>query len=104
MGLNEKKNVYEATFANLGINKVVVPSETVKQHQKLLVGGVWCLAYIRCTPAYPTSQADLCGSSDVLIASPPPFSQSKNCEYAVDTPQSRKPLAHRGHALLSHQG
>lgn len=44
--LNEKKDVYEATFANLGINKVVVPAETVKQHQKLLVGGVWCLADI----------------------------------------------------------
>lgn len=41
--LNDKKDVYEATFSNLGINKVLVSSETVKKHQKLLVGGVWCL-------------------------------------------------------------
>ena len=44
--LNEKKDCYEATFANLDISKVIVPSDTVKQHQKLLVGGVWCLADI----------------------------------------------------------
>ena len=40
--LNEKKDVYEATFANLGINKVVVPSEPVKQLQKLLVSAATC--------------------------------------------------------------
>jgi ATP-dependent Lon protease len=44
VNLNEKSDVYEATFSNLGISKVVVPSETVKLHQKLLTGGVWCLA------------------------------------------------------------
>jgi len=46
VSLNEKNDVYEATFSNLGISKVVVPSETVKLHQKLLTGGVWCLADI----------------------------------------------------------
>ncbi len=30
--LNDKEDVYEATFANLGINKVVVDSDTVKKH------------------------------------------------------------------------
>lgn len=35
--LNDKDDVYEATFANLGIKKVVVPADTVKKHQKLLV-------------------------------------------------------------------
>ena len=44
VALNDKKDIYEATFANLGIDNVVVPSDTVKQHQKLLVGGVWCMA------------------------------------------------------------
>jgi ATP-dependent Lon protease len=44
VSLNDKNDVYEATFSNLGISKVVVPSETVKLHQKLLTGGVWCLA------------------------------------------------------------
>jgi ATP-dependent Lon protease len=41
--LNEKDDVYQATFANLGISGVVVDSATVSAHQKLLVGGVWCL-------------------------------------------------------------
>ena len=42
--LNEKNDVYEATFSNLGIKKVLVDSETVKKNQKLLVSGVWCIA------------------------------------------------------------
>ena len=41
--LNEKDDVYQASFANLGISGVVVDSATVTAHQKLLVGGVWCL-------------------------------------------------------------
>ena len=41
--LNEKDDVYQATFSNLGITNVVVDSATVTAHQKLLVGGVWCL-------------------------------------------------------------
>ncbi len=44
--LNEKKDLYEATFSNLGINRVVVPSSTIRKHEKLLVSGVWCLADI----------------------------------------------------------
>lgn len=43
VALNEKDDVYQATFANLGISGVVVASATVSAHQKLLVGGVWCL-------------------------------------------------------------
>ncbi|MCY0967154.1 BREX system Lon protease-like protein BrxL [Parathalassolituus penaei] len=42
--LNDKKDAYEADFANLGIKKVLVDSGTVKAHPKLLVGGVWCIA------------------------------------------------------------
>jgi len=41
--LNEKDDVYQASFSNLGISNVVVDSATVTAHQKLLVGGVWCL-------------------------------------------------------------
>ncbi|MCK5848673.1 MAG: ATP-dependent Lon protease, partial [Caldisericia bacterium] len=33
--LNEKSDCYEATFANLGIDKVVVDSQTVKKNRKL---------------------------------------------------------------------
>ena len=44
--LNDKRDVYEAEFSNLGIKKVLVDTNTVKAHPKLLVGGVWCIADI----------------------------------------------------------
>ena len=44
VALNDKRDVYEATFANLGIKQVLVDSDTVKRHPKLLVSGVWCIA------------------------------------------------------------
>jgi len=42
--LNDKRDVYEATFANLGIKQVLVDPQTVKRHPKLLVSGVWSIA------------------------------------------------------------
>ena len=42
--LNDKDDVYEATFSNLGIDQVLVDVDTVKKHPKLLVSGVWCIA------------------------------------------------------------
>ncbi len=44
VALNDNADVYEATFSNLGIKKVLVDSRTVKAHPKLLVSGVWCIA------------------------------------------------------------
>lgn len=44
VSLNDKKDIYEASFANLGINSVPIDSGTVRAHEKLLVTGVWCLA------------------------------------------------------------
>jgi len=44
VALNDKADVYQAEFSNLGIKKVLVDSGTIKTHPKLLVGGVWCLA------------------------------------------------------------
>lgn len=44
--LNDKTDAYEAAFANLGIKQVLVDVDTVKQHPKLLVSGVWCIADI----------------------------------------------------------
>lgn len=46
VALNDKSDAYEASFANLGISKVLIDSGTVKAHPKLLVGGVWCIADI----------------------------------------------------------
>jgi ATP-dependent Lon protease len=46
VALNDKRDVYEAAFANLGVKKILIDSGTVKKHPKLLVGGVWCIADI----------------------------------------------------------
>lgn len=46
VALNDKADVYEAEFANLGIKGVLVDPTTVKAHPKLLVGGVWCICDI----------------------------------------------------------
>src|SRR6476620_3099778 len=42
--LNEKRDVYEALLANLGVKGVEVASNYVKKFEKLLVGGIWCIA------------------------------------------------------------
>jgi len=44
--LNDKQDVYQASFANLGLNGVIVEPATVKANPKLLVGGVWCICDI----------------------------------------------------------
>jgi len=44
VALNDKAGVYEAAFSNLGVKKILVDSNTVKKHPKLLVSYVWCLA------------------------------------------------------------
>ena len=43
--------MYEASFSNLGISKVLVDSDTVKRHPKLLVSGVWCIADVEYEPS-----------------------------------------------------
>lgn len=42
--LNDRTDAYEAAFANLGVNQVLVDADTVRRHPKLLVTGVWCIA------------------------------------------------------------
>ena len=41
--LNDKQDVYEASFSNLGLKGVIVDPGTVKAHERLLVSGVWCI-------------------------------------------------------------
>lgn len=41
--LNEKKDVYEAEFSNLGVKGVVMPPSYVKNYERLLAGGIWCI-------------------------------------------------------------
>lgn len=41
--LNEKKDIYEAVLSNLGVKGVEISSRMVKEFEKLLVGGIWCI-------------------------------------------------------------
>ena len=51
VSLNDKKDVYEAEFSNLGLKEVLVDSDTIKAHPKLLVNGVWCIADLEYEPS-----------------------------------------------------
>lgn len=41
--LNERKDIYEAGFSNLGLKGVRISSHYVKEFEKLLGGGIWCI-------------------------------------------------------------
>ena len=41
--LNDKRDVYLASFSNLTVGGVEIDEETVMEHPKLLTGGVWCI-------------------------------------------------------------
>lgn len=41
--LNAKKDMYEAEFSNLGLKDVPISSHYVKEYDKLLAGGIWCI-------------------------------------------------------------
>ena len=41
--LNEKRDSYQASFSNLGIKDVLIESDVIKKHPKMLVSGVWCI-------------------------------------------------------------
>src|ERR1039457_2592374 len=44
VALNEKRDVYVATLSNLGTKEIEVNSSFVKKYEKLLAGGIWCIA------------------------------------------------------------
>ena len=44
--LNERDDRYEAEFSNLGIKRAYIAPEIVKQFEKLLVGGIWCISRV----------------------------------------------------------
>ena len=45
--LNEKRDVYEALLANLGVKGVEVSNTYVKTFEKLLAGGIWCIVTLQ---------------------------------------------------------
>lgn len=41
--LNDKRDLYEAQFINLGLSRVPISDDLIRQHKKLLSSGVWCI-------------------------------------------------------------
>lgn len=46
VSLNQKKDIYEAALSNLGVKDAVIPGNIVKDNEKLLTGGIWCIITI----------------------------------------------------------
>ena len=45
--LNEKKDIYVSEFSNLGLKNVEISSKYVKDFEKLLGGGIWCIVKLQ---------------------------------------------------------
>jgi len=44
--LNERRDTYEALLSNLGVKDAEIMGTYVKQFEKLLVGGIWCIVTV----------------------------------------------------------
>lgn len=45
--LNLKKDIYEAALLNLGVKDALITASTVKEHEKLLTGGIWSIITVQ---------------------------------------------------------
>ncbi|WP_424353451.1 protease Lon-related BREX system protein BrxL [Methanosarcina mazei] len=63
--LNERRDIYEATFSNLGLKSIEIDSDYVIKYDKLLGGGIWCMIKME----YSTESA----SSPFIISSLKPI-------------------------------
>ena len=41
--LNSQKDIYEASFSNLGLSHIFISGNYVRKFEKLLAGGIWCI-------------------------------------------------------------
>ena len=46
VGLNIKRDVYEAEFSNLGLKTVPITDEYPEKYDRLLCGGIWCIVQL----------------------------------------------------------
>lgn len=49
--LNDRQDRYEASFANLGLKNIPISDYIIKEHKKLLSGGVWCILTLGYEPS-----------------------------------------------------
>lgn len=58
VSLNMKKDVYEAEFSNLGIKEIPISDEYPQKYDRLLCGGIWCIAQLE----YEYNEEDRCSN------------------------------------------
>lgn len=46
VGLNIKKDIYEAEFSNLGLKNIPISEEYPEKYDRLLCGGIWCIVQL----------------------------------------------------------
>jgi len=46
VGLNIKKDIYEAEFSNLGLKNIPIGEEYPEKYDRLLCGGIWCIVQL----------------------------------------------------------
>ncbi|MCB9789992.1 protease Lon-related BREX system protein BrxL [Candidatus Nomurabacteria bacterium] len=61
--LNEKKDIYTARFSNLGLKDVELSQKYVKEYDKLLAGGIWCIVEME----YFYNEDDKNGQSPFIV-------------------------------------
>lgn len=44
--LNDRRDIYEALFSNLGVKDAEIPARYIQQYEKLLAGGIWCIVTV----------------------------------------------------------
>lgn len=65
--LNERRDIYEAEFSNLGITAVEMEPEMVKRFDKLLGGGIWCIVKMEYSPESAKSPFIISGLKPIQI-------------------------------------
>ncbi len=61
--LNVRKDVYEASFMNLGLAGIPVPDEYPRRYDRLLCGGIWCMVQL----SYEFHEEDKKGSPITVV-------------------------------------
>lgn len=75
--LDEREDKYIARFTNLKISPFEVESDLVVHHEKLLIGGIWCIIQIEYVGLEPEEGQDSCYISSEMIMSPCSFDREE---------------------------
>lgn len=91
--LDEKEDIYIASFTNLNISPFEVSSDLVTHNEKLLIGGIWCILKISYVP--PDAEEDEWETEDIFSGEKQQKKKLKKKRSKYDSPfeiTSLKPI------------